>query len=226
MIELTLDVLHGIPKNGPTDPIDYYTRPLIGRVFRARINRGLRLLPQRRFSRVLELGYGAGAVLLSLAPSVDELHGLDLDADPRLVSALLEARGRKATLRQGSVYELPYEDESFDLVVSFSMFEHLHEYQKGLAEVARVLRPQGLFLLGMPAVNKLMEAAFLAIGFKGINDHHVTTPRQVRSAFGLTGLRVVRSTALDLPLPAPFGLRVYYDWLLEKPSGRRVVPRP
>jgi len=220
LLELSPKVLQGIPKNGPTDPIEYYRRPLIGRVFRERINRGLRLLPSRRFSRALEVGYGAGAVLLSLAPGVDELHGLDLDADPVSVQRLLQSRGAQAALRQGSVYELPYEDAAFDLVVSFSTFEHLHEYQKGLAEVARVMRPNGLFLLGMPAVNKLMEAAFLAIGFKGINDHHVTTPRQVAQAFAAAGLRRVSSTTLDLPFRLPLGVRVYYDWLLEKPDGR------
>jgi SAM-dependent methyltransferase len=223
LLELSPDVLQGIPQNGPTDPIEYYKRPLVGRVFRERINRGLRLLPERRFERALELGYGAGAVLLSLAPGVDELHGLDLDADPARVQPILKSRGCSAALRQGSVYELPYADSSFDLVVSFSMFEHLHEYRKGLAEVVRVLRPNGLFLLGMPAVNKLMEAAFLAIGFKGINDHHVTTPRQVEAAFVAAGLRRIAFAGLDLPFRAPLGLRVYYDWLLEKPGGR-VVP--
>jgi len=220
VIELSRELLMGIPKNGPTDPIEYYRKPLIGRVFRERINRGLRLLPNRRFGRALELGYGAGAVLLSLAPSVDELHGLDLDADPALVQPLLEARGYRADLRQGSVYELPYADEMFELVVSFSMFEHLHEYEKGLAEVARVIRPGGLFLLGMPAVNKLMEAAFLAIGFKGINDHHVTTPRQVARAFTAAGLSRVGFAAIDLPFRAPLGLRVYHAWLLEKRAAR------
>jgi SAM-dependent methyltransferase len=225
MIELSLEVLRGIPQNGPTDPIEYYRRPLVGRLFRERINRGLRLLPERRFGRVLEVGYGAGAVLLSLAPSVDDLHGLDLDADPAPALRLLESRGHRATLRRGSVYELPYEDGAFDLVVSFSMFEHLAEYEKGLAEVVRVMRPGGLFLLGMPAVNKLMEAGFLAIGFKGINDHHVTTPRQVERALPATGLRRVGSAPLDVPLRAPLGLRVYYAWLLEKPGGR-VLPEP
>ncbi len=223
MIELSSEVVRGIPKNGPTDPIEYYRKPLIGRVFRERINRGLRLLPDRRFAKALEVGYGAGAVLLSLAPAVDELHGLDLDADPIVVERLLQSRGARATFRQGSVYELPYEDETFDLVVSFSMFEHLHEYEKALWQVARVMRPGGLFLLGMPAVNKLMEAAFLAIGFKGINDHHVTTPRQVEKAFPGAGLRRVASAPLDLPFRMPLGVRVYYDWLLEKP-GRRDRP--
>jgi SAM-dependent methyltransferase len=225
MLELTVDMLQGIPKNGPTDPIEYYRKPLVGHIFRERINRGLRLLPERRFGRALEIGYGSGAVLLSLAPAVDDLHGLDLDADPSIASSILAARGLSATLRQGSVYELPYETASFDLAVSFSMFEHLHEYAKGLAEVRRALKPGGLFLLGMPAVNRLMEAGFLAIGFKGINDHHVTTPAQVERAFEGAGLRLVSKAALDLPLRRPLGARVYYDWLLEKPVGR-VEPRP
>jgi SAM-dependent methyltransferase len=225
MLELTAEMLQGIPKNGPTDPIEFYRRPLVGRIFRERINRGLRLLPSRRFPRALEVGYGAGAVLVSLAPGVDELHGLDLDADPKVVTSILDSRGLKATLRQGSVYELPYDTDSFDLVVSYSMFEHLSEYPKGLQEIARVLRPGGLFLLGMPAVNRVMEAGFLAIGFKGINDHHITTPAQVEAAFGGAGLRVVSKTTLDLPLPRPLGMPVYYDWLLEKPAGR-VEPRP
>jgi ubiquinone/menaquinone biosynthesis C-methylase UbiE len=137
----------------------------------------------------------------------------------------LQTRGKSAALRQGSVYELPYDTGSFDLVVSFSMFEHLHEYPKGLAEVARVLKPGGLFLLGMPAVNKLMEAAFLAIGFKGSHDHHVTTPAQGERAGVGAGVQLVSRTARDLPLRRPLGARVYYDWLLEKPAGR-VEPRP
>ena len=42
MIELQPHMLEGIPQNGPTDPIEYYKRPIIGRLFRERINRGLR----------------------------------------------------------------------------------------------------------------------------------------------------------------------------------------
>jgi SAM-dependent methyltransferase len=216
MPELTTAILDGLPKNGPTDPIEYYKKPLVGWLFRERINLGFGLLPRRRFARALEVGYGAGAVLLALRDAASELHGLDLDADPELVSGLLSAKGVSASLVKGSVYELPYPDSHFDLVVSFSVFEHLHEFEKGLREVSRVLEPGGLFLLGMPSVNKAMEAAFLAIGYKGIDDHHVTTPAAVASRFASSGLRLVRKTGLDLPLRAPLGLRFYHDWLLEK----------
>jgi SAM-dependent methyltransferase len=220
MIELQPHMLSGIPQNGPTDPIEYYKRPLIGRLFLERINRGLRLLPERRYRRVLEVGYGAGAVQLALAPSVEELHGLDLDADADMVTQLLAARGVRSELKRGSVYELPYEPGYFELIVSFSVFEHLHDFPKALSEVYRVLRPGGLFLLGMPSVNKLMEAGFHAIGFGDINDHHVTTPAQIERAWPATGFKLSSAAFLDFPPRSPLNVRLYHTWLLEKPLGR------
>jgi SAM-dependent methyltransferase len=225
MQELTPSLVRDVPKNGPTDPIEFYRRPLVGWLFRERINLGLRLLPARRFERGLEVGYGAGALQLVLAGSVGELHGIDLDADPQVVAHLLAARGQTAHLVKGSVYELPYEDRSFDLVFSFSVFEHLHDYPKALREVARVLRPGGVFLLGMPSVNPMMEVGFRLIGFKGIDDHHVTTPEAVARGLGAAGFRVVQRGYLDVPLGKPLGVRLYHNWLLERVGdGQRAVP--
>lgn len=214
--ELTMDMLNGLPKNGPTDPIEYYRRPIVGWLFRERINRGLRLLPNRPIERALEVGYGAGAVQLALAGGVKELHGIDLDADPKLALDLLSKRGYTSKLIQGSVYELPYESGYFDIVVCFSVFEHLHQYKQALNEVSRVLKPGAFFLLGMPSVNLLMEAGFRAIGFKGINDHHVTPPQSVARQFSSAGFRIVKEHHLDVPAAKPLGLRLYYDWLLKK----------
>jgi len=211
-LQLTTSLLEGLVPNGPTDPIAYYKRPLIGRFFRERINLGLRMISGRRYAKALEVGYGAGAVLLAIGASVDELHGIDLDADPTLVEAWLGSHGRTARLIKGSVYELPYESAEFDLAVCFSVFEHLYQYEQGLREVARVLKPGGRFLLGMPAVNSIMELGFRAIGFKNINERHVTTPRAVSSAFDRAGLRVTQHERLRL-LP---GLPLYFNWLLEK----------
>lgn len=219
VFELGAELVEGLPRTGATDPIEYYRRPLLGRVYRERINRGLRLLPRRRVGRALEVGYGAGAVLLALAPGVQELHGVDLDADPQATAQSLRARGVEAKLEKSSVYQLPFPDGFFELVVSFSVFEHLAEYPRALAEVARVLRPGGLFLLGMPAVNRVMELGFRAIGFKGIEDHHVTTPQMVRAELARAGLRELSASHLDLPLRRPLGLRVYFNWLSERSLG-------
>jgi SAM-dependent methyltransferase len=215
MPELTPAMLADLPKTGPTDPIEFYKRPIVGKLFRERINMGLRQLDEvsSRFECALEVGYGAGAVLLALSPVVVDLHGIDLDAEPEPVTKMLASRGRSATLKKGSVYELPYEPGTFDLVVCYSVFEHLHEYGKGLDQVVRVLKPSGKFLLGMPAVNRMMEWGFRAIGFKNIEDHHVTRPQDVAKVFSQHGLRVVSRRFLGVPVD---GVALYYTWLLEK----------
>lgn len=216
MLKLTMDMLIGLPKNGETDPIEYYRKPLVGKLYMKRINLGLGMLPNRRFERALEVGYGAGAVQLALAPDVDQLHGIDLDADPNLLRDFFGRKGLHPDLRQGSVYSLPYDSEYFDLAASFSVFEHLSEYRKGLSEVHRVLRPGGLFLLGMPSVNKMMEYGFQAIGFRGIEDLHITRPSDVESCFQSVGFRCAQTANLDFPFSRPMGIRLYYNWLLEK----------
>jgi SAM-dependent methyltransferase len=213
MPEVTAAMIEGLPKTGATDPIEYYRRPLVGRLFRKRINMGLNLLGNQSFDRALEVGYGAGAVLLALAPSGAQLHGVDLDADPAAATSVLASRGYRATLERADVCQLPYANRSFDLVVSFSVLEHVHDYPKALSEVRRVLRTKGQFLLGMPAVNRMMEAGFRAIGFKDIDDHHVTRPSDVFTSLAGAGFSTLRSRSLHFPIP---GVRVYYTWLLEK----------
>jgi SAM-dependent methyltransferase len=211
MPQLRREALEGLPKNGRTDPIQYYRRPFVGYLFRERINMGLRLLGERRFEKALEVGYGAGAVLLTLAPNVRELHGIDLDAEPGPVMKVLDTKGFSTDLRQGSVYELPYDAESFDLVVCFSVFEHLHEYERGLAEVRRVLQPGGTFLLGMPAVNRTMGRLFDLIGHRNIDDDHVTAPAEVAARFRSHGFAVEAQRNLGLPGRGP---ALYYTWSL------------
>jgi SAM-dependent methyltransferase len=214
VLKVTPETVKGFPKSGPTDPIGYYSWPVVGFLYRERINMGLRMLGDRRRGKVLELGYGSGTVLLTVAPIAGEVHGVDLDADPETVNRVLAPRGVTAHLKKGSAYSLPYDDASFDLVISYSMFEHLREYPRALAEVARVLRPGGEFLLGMPAVNRAMEWGFLAMGIKDINDHHVTTPQAVAKAFGASGLSLTDERRLGFSrIP---GAAVYYTWLLRK----------
>lgn len=216
MEPITLELLADIRQNGPTDPINYYRRPGVGKLFRKRINLGLELLPPRRFSRALEIGYGSGGLLLTLAKGVNELHGIDLDADPVTVGEMLAARKCSATLVQGTVYDLPYPSGHFDLIVCFSVFEHLHEYKKALREAHRVLAPGGLFLLGMPAVHRLMSMLFESIGHSTIDDIHVTTPKMIRTSFAEVGFKIAGYRPLNVPLAPPLGLSLYYNWLLEK----------
>ncbi|MCK6548484.1 class I SAM-dependent methyltransferase [Myxococcota bacterium] len=205
---------------GDTDPIESYAaKPLIGGLLRARLNLGLAMLPPLMFERGLELGYGSGAVQLALTKRVKELHGIDADADPEAVAARLAARGTMSTLVRGSPYALPYPDEHFELVVAFSVLEHLRDPGRALREITRVMRPSSYFVLGMPAVSPAIDAALQAIGARRASRHPVTTPGEVASLFHDAGLRVLGTNDLALRPPLStktYGPTLYFNWLLTR----------
>jgi SAM-dependent methyltransferase len=51
---------------------------------------------------------------------------------------------------RGNANDMPFEDESFDLVMSLSTLEHDKRFWLSLAEMKRVLRPGGLLVIGVP----------------------------------------------------------------------------
>lgn len=90
-------------------------------------------------SRVLDVGSADG-------PSVGWLrergHRIALDLDPRGL-----APGDVC----GSVTDLPFADEAFDLVGAFDVVEHCEDEAGALGEILRVLRPGGRLLMSVPA---------------------------------------------------------------------------
>jgi SAM-dependent methyltransferase len=92
--------------------------------------------------RVLEVGPGRGET----SEWIVRETGADvvaIDQSERMVE-LTRARGIDA--RVGDVQELPFENESFDCVVAAWMLYHVADLDRGLSEVARVLRPGGRFV--------------------------------------------------------------------------------
>ncbi|NLI93330.1 MAG: class I SAM-dependent methyltransferase [Peptococcaceae bacterium] len=102
--------------------------------------------------RILDLGCGTGtlAILIKQACSSSEVIGID--ADQKILEIAKEKirnAGLNITLDHGAAPNLPYADESFDLVVSSLVFHHLTRTNKifTLKEINRILRPNGHLLL-------------------------------------------------------------------------------
>jgi ubiquinone/menaquinone biosynthesis C-methylase UbiE len=95
--------------------------------------------------RVLDIGTGAGAFALALAPHVREVVGVDI------VPALLaEARKRapaNVELVEADATKLPFPNASFDLVTTARTLHHVARPEVVVAEADRVLRPGGTLLV-------------------------------------------------------------------------------
>jgi ubiquinone/menaquinone biosynthesis C-methylase UbiE len=99
--------------------------------------------------RILDVGCGTGLLLRLLAdrlPKAEELAGIDAAAGMIAVARSMENDPRLGFFN-GVAENLPYPDESFDLVVSTTSFDHWEDQGSGLRECARVLAPSGHFVL-------------------------------------------------------------------------------
>lgn len=106
------------------------------------------LLRSRGARRVLDLGCGVGRHACFLASAGFQVDATDASASG-LEFAAGQARelGLEVNFRGGLMTELPYEDDTFDYVLSFNVIYHGDRtvVSRAIAEIQRVLKPQGLF---------------------------------------------------------------------------------
>lgn len=115
--------------------------------------------PRLAGARVLDIGCGTGFTLTQL-PKGAQGVGLDFSA------TALELAARRATgasLVRGSAYELPFEDSSFDAVMALDVLEHLEDDALAAREMRRVLKPDGVAIVTVPAFRELWSAHDVAL---------------------------------------------------------------
>jgi SAM-dependent methyltransferase len=116
-------------------------------------------LPAR--ARILDAGCGSGRNMVDLARH-GQVTGMELS---QTSVALARARGVGEVL-EGSVTEMPFAADSFDLAVCLDVIEHLQDDRGALRELRRVVAPGGALLVTVPAYQWLWS------GHDEINHHH------------------------------------------------------
>lgn len=102
--------------------------------------------------RVLEVGCGFGEAAEKIAAAGVAVEALDIS--DRMVE-LTCARGVSA--RVGDVQDLPFEDGSFDAALAAWMLYHVPDVERGIAELARVIRPGGRLIAVTNRIEHLRE---------------------------------------------------------------------
>ena len=101
------------------------------------------------YDRALELGCGTGFFLLNLIQSGVARRGSVTDLSPGMVKVATrngQSLGLDIDGRVADAEGIPYEDDTFDLVVGHAVLHHIPDVELSLREVVRVLKPGGRFV--------------------------------------------------------------------------------
>lgn len=124
-------------------------------------DRLLALFPWRGDEKALDVGCGHGLMLLGAARRLKtgSAIGVDLwqkedqagnNREATMRNAVLEGVAERVTLRDGDARDLPFDDRSFDVVVSSWALHNIYDFKerrRALEEIVRVLRPGGRLLI-------------------------------------------------------------------------------
>jgi SAM-dependent methyltransferase len=165
--------------------------------FRARnemiINHLRQIMPQNRPLKILNIGAATGRSSEMLS-ALGTVESLEYDTD----CCEFARRELKMEVVQGSILELPYPNEMFDIVCAFDVIEHVADDKKSVAEMRRVCKTGGIICIAVPAF------MFLWSEHDVVNHHYRRyTGAQVLDLFDNTNKKIYHTyfnTGLFLPI--------------------------
>jgi SAM-dependent methyltransferase len=184
---------------------------------------------------VLEIGTGTGYGIEVIAPHAQRYVTLD----KRLPEGLGELPDN-VELNEATVPPLPYDDSSFDCVISFQVIEHIKRDKEFIREVHRILRPGGKFIVSTPnapmsltrnpwhvreyrpeELKALLGECFSEVECLGVSGNERVMEYYEKNRQGVE--RITRFDVLDLQHRLPrWMLQIPYD-ILNRLNRRRLL---
>jgi ubiquinone/menaquinone biosynthesis C-methylase UbiE len=160
------------------------------------------LLPHLHPGReVLDVGCGPGSITIDLAERVAPSLVVGVDREPEVLAGARAAAGERGVgnvrFEPADVYELPFPDDSFDVVFAHQLLQHLTQPGAALAEMTRVARPRGIVAARDADFGTMVHAPHMPLLDRWLELYH-----QVARSNGAEpdGGRYLRKWALDAGL--------------------------
>ena len=141
---------------------------------------GLKHLDIQDDDIVLDIGCGGGININRMSKNAKKVYGVDYSIESVNLSREVnrqEIYDGKVEILKGNVQDLPFEDNTFDIVTAFETVYFWPNIEKSFGEVKRVLKPGGIFLIGMESNgndNLTMKISEKLIDMTVYNDEEIT----------------------------------------------------
>jgi SAM-dependent methyltransferase len=139
------------------DHADWNYRFGLGAIQRARFRLARSLLGSEHHGSLLEVGFGSGVFLPTLAQHCDELSAVDTHPHRAEVAQRLQKYGVRASLHTASATAMPFSAGSFDAIVGVSCVEFIDGVDIACKEFRRILRPGGCLVVVTPGHSPLLD---------------------------------------------------------------------
>lgn len=129
---------------------------------------------------ILDVGCGGGININRMSKKAKKVYGVDYSIESVKLSREVnrqEISDGKVEVVKGDVQNLPFDDESFDIVTAFETVYFWPNIEKCFGEVKRVLKPGGIFLIGLESNgsdNMIMKLSEKFIDMIVYNDEELT----------------------------------------------------
>ena len=142
--------------------------------------------------KILDVGCGTGGNL-EMLKRFGAAEGVDVSDD-----ALEFCQSKGLTVHKGLAEELPFADESFDVVTALDVIEHLDDDIAGLREMFRILKKGGKTLIFVPAFMWLWGVQ------DDVSNHRIRyTKKQITERLEKAGFEIERATYANWTFFAP-----------------------
>lgn len=141
---------------------------------------GLKHLNIKSDDVILDIGCGGGININRMSKKAKKVYGVDYSIESVKLSREVnrqEIYDGKVEVLKGNVADLPFEDDTFDIVTAFETVYFWPDIEKSFGEVKRVLKPGGIFLIGMESNgndNMVMKISEKLIDMTVYNDEELT----------------------------------------------------
>jgi SAM-dependent methyltransferase len=198
-------------RTSEVDFVDHYYQGGMGWVLRERLRWVTAALPKTPIESILEIGYGSGVFMYTLAQHTTSLFGIDVHSYGGAVRDKLGESDIALSAARGSGMAMPYADASFDVVIIVSALEFMDDPAACLAESLRVTRAGGRVICVTPRVLPWADAVYrVLVGIDPESDFRGGRQRVQRALADLDADRRPR------PFPFPKLLAPYELVLLYK----------